>query len=82
MEGQTNTTSVVSIKDWVITLIITAIPIVGFIMLFVWGFGSGTNENKANWAKAALIMFAIMIALYLLFFMMFGAAILSQMGNM
>jgi hypothetical protein len=82
MEGQTNTTSVVSIKDWVITLIITAIPIVGFIMLFVWGFGSGTNENKANWAKAALIMVAIMIALYLLFFMIFGAAILSQMGNM
>lgn len=82
MEGQTNTTSVVSIKDWVITLIITAIPMVGFVMLFVWGFGSGTNENKANFAKAALIMVAVMIVLYLLFFMMFGAAILSQLGDM
>jgi hypothetical protein len=82
MEEQTNVTSVVSTKDWVITLIIAAIPIVGFIMLFVWGFGSGTNMNKANWSKAALLMIAIMIGLYLLFFMIFGAAILSQMGNM
>lgn len=82
MEGQTNTNSVVSTKDWVITLIIAAIPIVGFVMLFVWGFGSGTNENKANWAKGALIMIAVFIALYLLFFMIFGAAILSQMSNM
>jgi len=81
MEVQSNTKSVVSVKDWVITLIITAIPIVGFIMLFVWGFGSGTNENKANFAKAALIMYAIMIGLYLLFFMVFGAALLSGMGN-
>ena len=51
MENQEQIKSVMSIKDWVITLIITAIPLVGFIMLFVWGFGSGTNENKANFAK-------------------------------
>jgi hypothetical protein len=81
MEVQSGTKSVVSTKDWVITLIITAIPLVGFIMLFVWGFGSGTNENKANFAKAALIMYAIVIGLYLLFFMVFGAALLSGMGN-
>lgn len=29
-------TSVMSVKDWVITLLITAIPLVGFIMLFIW----------------------------------------------
>lgn len=81
MENQQNS-NVMSVKDWVITLIITAIPMVGFIMLFVWAFGSGTNPNKANWAKAALIMFAIMIVLYIIIFMMFGAAFLAgSMGS-
>ena len=81
MEDQQQSKSVLSIKDWVITLIITAIPLVGFIMLFVWGFGSGTNENKANFAKAALIVYAIMIGIYMLFMLVFGAAILGGMAN-
>jgi hypothetical protein len=81
MEGQTNTRTVMSVKDWVITLIIAGIPILGFIMLFVWGFGSGTNENKANFAKGALILWAIVITLYTVFMILFGAAIMSNMGN-
>ena len=52
-----------SIGEWFITILITSIPIVGFIMLFVWGFSSGTNINKANWAKATLIWYAIGIVL-------------------
>jgi len=81
MENQENS-GVMSVKDWVITLIVTAIPVVGFIMLFVWAFGSGTNPNKANWAKAGLIFFAIMIVLYILIFMLFGAAFLAgSMGS-
>ncbi len=65
--------SSMSVKDWLITFVITAIPIVGFIMLFVWGFGSSTPTVKANWAKALLIFYAIMIVLYFIF----GAAILG-----
>ena len=65
--------SSMSVKDWLITLLITAIPIVGFIMLFVWGFGSSAPEVKANWAKAVLIFYAIAIVLYFVF----GAAILG-----
>jgi len=81
MENQTNSNAL-SVKDWLITLIIAAIPIVGFIMLFVWGFGSGTNENKANWAKAALLFFVIVIALYILLFVIFGAAFFAgSMGG-
>ncbi len=82
MEEQTNSTSVMSVKDWAITLFIASIPLVGFIMLFVWGFGSGTNQNKANFAKGALILFAILVALYMLIALIFGAAILSNLGNM
>ena len=41
----------VSIGNWVITLIILAIPLVNIIMLFVWAFNRNTNITKANWAK-------------------------------
>jgi hypothetical protein len=76
MENQFNT-NVVKTGEWVVTILITAIPVVGFIMLFVWAFGSGTNPSKSNWAKAILIWIAIIIVLYIIFFALFGAALLS-----
>ena len=72
---------VVSTKDWLITLLIAAIPIVGFIMLFIWGFGDNTNINKANWAKATLLWFAILAVLYFLMFAVFGAFFFSSMKH-
>ena len=54
---------VVSLGDWVVTLIIMIIPLVNLIMLFVWAFGDGTNPSKANWAKASLILILISIVL-------------------
>ena len=57
-----------SVGDWIITSLIFAVPIVGFVMLFVWGFGSNTQPSKANWAKATLIMIGISIVIFLLFF--------------
>ena len=79
MENQE--TTVMSVKDWVITILIAAIPLVGFIMLFVWGFGSGTNPNKANWATAALIWFAIFTVLYVVFGVAFFGAFMSTLGG-
>ncbi|MEJ6675539.1 MAG: hypothetical protein QNK88_08570, partial [Polaribacter sp.] len=58
-------------------MIVTAIPLVGFIMLFVWAFSSGTNLSKKNWAKAALIFYAIIMVLYFLFF----ASIIAAMAS-
>ncbi len=69
---------VLTIGEWMITLLIAAIPLVGFIMLFVWAFGGNTNVNKANWAKATLIWFAIILGLYLLIAIFFGLALLSS----
>lgn len=56
-----------SVGDWLITMIVTSIPLVGLIMLFVWAFSAGTNESKKNWAKAALIFYAIFAVLWFLF---------------
>jgi len=68
----------VSIGEWVVTLLITALPLIGLIMLFVWAFGDGANLSKKNWAIAMLIWYAIAIVLVIIFFVIFGAIIASM----
>lgn len=58
----------VSVGEWLITYLIMIIPIVNVIMLFVWAFGDGTKESKANWAKASLILAAIGLVIGFFFF--------------
>ena len=50
---------IVSVKEWLITNLILMIPMVNLVMIFVWAFNSNTNPNKANYFKAALILFVI-----------------------
>ena len=71
----------ISVGDWVVTILVTALPIIGIVMLFVWGFGSGTPVSKANYAKAALIWLAISIVLSFLIFAVFGTALFLGAGN-
>ena len=66
-----------SIGDWIITSLILAVPIVGFVMLFVWGFGSNTHPSKANWAKASLIMIGISFLFLVLFFGLISGFIIN-----
>jgi hypothetical protein len=80
MEAQ-QSTQVMSVKDWVITILIAAIPLVGFIMLFVWAFGSGENANKSNWAKATLIWVAIGFVLMFFLWGTIAAIFLSGMNS-
>lgn len=78
----TKNISVVSIGDWIITLILMALPLVSLIMLFVWAFGNGTSESKANWAKATLIFYLIGIILVIVFWGSIAALVgLSALGS-
>lgn len=57
----------VSIGDWILTMILTSIPVVNIIMLCIWAFGGeNTPASKRNWAKATLIVAAIAIVLSLI----------------
>ncbi len=67
MEHRLENKSVVSLGDWLITMLIMLIPFVNFIMLFVWAFSSSTPVSKANWAKASLVFMLIGFVLLLLF---------------
>jgi hypothetical protein len=66
---------VITVGEWFITILITAIPLVGLIMLFVWAFSTGTNPAKGNWAKAMLIWAAIVVVLYIILFATLGMAL-------
>lgn len=68
--------SPVSLGDWIITLIVLAIPIVGIVMLFVWGFSSGTHPSKQNYCRAVLIFALAMFVLFFLIAVMGGFAAL------
>lgn len=70
-----------SVKDWLITLLIMAIPIVGLVMLFVYAFGNEGNENRRNWAKAQLILLAILLVLVVLCMIIFGSIYAAAMAS-
>ncbi|HEY9048652.1 MAG TPA: hypothetical protein VIN08_22250 [Ohtaekwangia sp.] len=81
MENQQTSAAVLSTKDWILTLLISFIPLVGFIMLFVWAFGSTENPNKSNWAKAVLIWYAIGCILAIFLWVTVIGALVASRGN-
>ena len=48
-----------TIRDWMITLLVLAIPIVNIIMYLVWACGSSGNVNRKTFCQACLIWFLI-----------------------
>ncbi|MFC0213418.1 hypothetical protein ACFFK0_13295 [Paenibacillus chartarius] len=83
--AQQQTAPVISFKEWMITLLLLAIPVVNLIMLFVWAFGGGANPSKANYAKAGLVWMLIGIVLYIVFLVLavvIGGSIASGLGDM
>jgi len=72
-----------STGEWFLTIFILALPLVGLIMYFVWGFGDG-NQGRRNFCRASLLWFAIVFGLACMVFigfLIFGgtmAALFSQ----
>jgi hypothetical protein len=79
--GQQENGPVMTMKDWIITLLISYIPLVGLIMLIVWAFDANTNPNKKNWAKASLIWMLIGIGIAIVFFILFLGVFMSAVGS-
>ncbi len=69
-----------SLGEWIITLIVSALPCVGIIMMFVWGFGHG-NINRRNYCRAALILTAAGIVLGAIFYGSLAAVIMNVINN-
>lgn len=65
--------------EWLITLIVLAIPCVNVIMYFVWAFGNG-NENRKNFCRAGLIVMAVGIVLSLILYAVVGASLAAALS--
>jgi len=72
-----NNAPVVTFKEWMITLLLMALPVVNIVMLFVWAFGGGASISKANFAKASLVWMAIGIVLSIILYATIFAALLA-----
>jgi len=60
---QDNNNAPVSVGNWMLTLLLTFIPLVNIVMMLIWAFSSSTPPSKANWAKAALLWMVIFFAI-------------------
>lgn len=69
---------IVSVKEWLLTNLILMIPLVNIVMMLVWAFSSNTNPNKANYFKASLILFAIVMAIYLVLAVVFFGSVAAN----
>lgn len=69
-----NDTSPMSMGDWLVTLIVGAIPCVGIILYIVWAFSKTVNINKRNYCRAFLIISAVVMVLYIVLAIVFGIA--------
>ena len=71
---------IMSYKDWALTVFISSIPLIGFIMLLVWAFGDEANIHKKNWAKGTLLIAVLGFIIIMFFLFMFGG--LAMLGAM
>ncbi len=68
-----------SLGDWIITYLVTCIPLVGIIMLFVWAFGeAGGQPSKKTWAQASLVWILVVTVLW---FVVLGSVFAGMAGS-
>jgi hypothetical protein len=65
------------IGQYIGMLLLMCVPILNVILLFVWGFGGSVNLNKKNFARASLILCAVM----LIFWIVAGGLIMGALDS-
>ena len=74
--ARSKNTADMSVGAWVGTLILTAIPIVGFICLIVWAVSSSPEKrSRKNWAIAQFILMLICLVLTIALVAVYGSTI-------
>ena len=65
MANEYTDTRPMTVGDWMLTLLVLAIPIVNLIMYLVWALSSYGNINRRNFCRASIYWFLIILGLYL-----------------
>lgn len=66
-----------TLGQWMLTIFLSGLGIIGIILLFVWGFSADTPTSKKNYARAMLIFQGIALVLSFLFIPVFMGVIYS-----
>jgi hypothetical protein len=61
-----------TVGDWMLTLLMLAIPIVNLIMYLVWALSGSGNLNRRNFCRASIYWFLIILGIYVLFLALVG----------
>ena len=56
-------TSPLKTSDYVVLHLLNMVPLLGLILMLIWGFSEGGNLNRRNFCRAYLIMYAISFVL-------------------
>lgn len=78
--GVPERTENMTVGQWVLTIFLSSLGIIGLILLFVWAF-SDTPQPKKNYARGMLIMMAISVGLALLIWIGMIACVGSIVGS-
>lgn len=70
-------TTPLTMGQWVLTILAACIPCAGTILYLVWAFSKTGNINRRNYCRAALIIEAVVLLLYIIFAAVFGAALVG-----
>lgn len=69
IRDNSNLVAPVTFGNWMGSLLLPFIPLVGpiiyFVMLFIWSFGPDANRSKKNWARAQLIVSIVVFVLFI-----------------
>lgn len=77
---QTDLEKPLSIKDWLITLLLLSIPIVGLVLMFVWALSENKTAKK-TYCQAMIVYLLIMIGLITFLVLATGASILTAISS-
>ena len=84
--GQDEKKQAISIGGWIGRSLIPCIPLVGaivyLIMLFIWSGDAKKEDTFRNWAKAQLIIIAVVLVLSILSVVLFGSAFAELLESM
>ncbi len=56
-----------SVGDWLITLIVLAVPILNIVLYLYWAFFSTGNKGRINFCRASLILTLVVFILVMVF---------------
>ena len=70
-----------SVGSWMLTLLVSSIPVIGVIYLLVLAFGSGSAPSKRNYARAVFAWAIIGLVATVILYVLFGAAIFAGLNS-